>query len=127
MRWKPKLWDSQRERERRKKKKERENFPVKSSNLRHCQAHSQNKGLSKHQRRGSWMQTGPCTAGSKESGRQQPEPEGEGVISMPETASSTKLRAGSQLLTKSSWDPGWLTSARRVAARDQLSRGDREI
>ena len=39
-------------------------------------------------------------------------------------ASSTKLWAGSQLLTKSSWDPGWLTSARRVAARDQLPRGD---
>ena len=25
---------------------------------------------------------------------------------------------------KSSWDPGWLTSARRVSARDQLTRGD---
>ena len=35
-------------------------------------------------------------------------------------AYSTKLQAGSQLLTKSSWDPGRLTSARRVAARDQL-------
>ena len=39
-------------------------------------------------------------------------------------ASSSKLRAGSQLLTKSSWNPGRLTSARRVAARDQLPRGD---
>ena len=37
---------------------------------------------------------------------------------------STKLRARSQLLTKSSWDPGWLTSTRRVSTRDQLSRGD---
>ena len=42
----------------------------------------------------------------------------------PETASSTKLWAGSQLLTTSSWDPGWLTSTRRVAAWYQLSRGD---
>jgi len=48
----------------------------------------------------------------------------QGENSAPETASSTKLRAGFQLLTKSSWDPGWLTSARRVAARDQLPRRD---
>ena len=46
------------------------------------------------------------------------------TISAPEPASSTKLWAGSQLLTTDSWDPGWLTSARRVAAWDQLSRGD---
>ena len=39
-------------------------------------------------------------------------------------ASSTKLPAGSQLLIKSPWNPGQLTSARRVAARDQLPRGD---
>ena len=39
-------------------------------------------------------------------------------------ASFTKLWAGSQLLTKSSWDPGQLTSARRVAVKDQLPRGD---
>ena len=48
----------------------------------------------------------------------------QGPISAPEMASSTKLQAGSQLLTKSSWDPGRLTCARRVAARDQLPRGD---
>ena len=41
----------------------------------------------------------------------------------PETASSTILWGGSQLLTKSSWDPGWLKSTRRVTAWDQLSRG----
>ena len=41
----------------------------------------------------------------------------------PEMASSTKLQAGFQLLTKSSWDLGRLTSARRVTARDQLPRG----
>ena len=39
-------------------------------------------------------------------------------------ASSTKLWAGSQLLTKSSWDSGWWISARRVTAWDQLPRGD---
>ena len=38
-------------------------------------------------------------------------------------ALSTKLQASSQLLTKSSWDPGWLTSTRRVTSRDQLPRG----
>ena len=42
----------------------------------------------------------------------------------PETASPTKLWAGTQLLTESSWDPGRLTSAGRVAVRDQLPRGD---
>ena len=50
--------------------------------------------------------------------------QGAATISVPEMASSTKLWAGSQLLTLSSWDPGWSTSARRVAAWDQLSRGD---
>ena len=47
-----------------------------------------------------------------------------GAISAPEMASSTKLWACSQLLTMSSWDPGQLTSARSVTARDQLPRGD---
>ena len=50
--------------------------------------------------------------------------QGAATISAPETASSTKLWAVSQLLTTSSWDPGWLTATRRVAAWDQLSRGD---
>ena len=27
-------------------------------------------------------------------------------------------------VAKFSWDPGWLTSTRRVSARDQLPRGD---
>ena len=56
MRQQLKLWDSQREK---KIKKERENYPVKSPNLRHCQARSQNKGLSKYQRRASRLWTGP--------------------------------------------------------------------
>ena len=49
---------------------------------------------------------------------------GKGQSQPQRLASSTKLWAGSQLLTTSSWDPGWLTSARRVAAWDQLPRGD---
>ena len=40
-------------REEKKREREREPFPVKSSNLRHCPAHSQNRGLSKYQRRAS--------------------------------------------------------------------------
>ena len=47
-----------------------------------------------------------------------------GAISATEMASSTKLWAGAQLLTMSSWDPGRLTSARRVTAWDQLPRQD---
>ena len=50
--------------------------------------------------------------------------QGTASISAPETTSSTTLWAGSQLLTTSSWNPGWLTSARKVTAWDQLSRGD---
>ena len=37
-----------------------------------------------------------------------------GAISASETTSFTKLQAGFQWLTKSSWDPGQLTSAGRV-------------
>ena len=42
----------------------------------------------------------------------------------PREASSTKLQAGTQLLTKTPCDSGWLTSVRRVTARDQLPRRD---
>ena len=94
---------------------------MKSPNLRHGQAHSQNKGLSEYQRRASRLQTGPSPAGDRDSGRATQSLKG--AISAPEKASSTKLRSGSQLLSKSSWDPGRLTSTRR-AARDQLPRGD---
>ena len=55
-------------------------------------------------------------------GRGQPELE-RGKLG-PREASSTKLQAGTQLLIKPPWDSGWLTSARRVAARDQLPRKD---
>ena len=49
--------------------------------------------------------------------------EGKGANSAPEMASPTKLQTGSQFLTKDK-DSGWLTSAGRVAARDQLPRTD---
>ena len=52
------------------------------------------------------MQAVPARAGRK------------GANSAPEMTSPPKLRTGSQSLTKSSWDPGRLTSVRRVAARD---------
>ena len=51
----------EREREReREKERERENFPGKSFNLRHCQALSQNKGLSEYQKRANKLWTGLC-------------------------------------------------------------------
>ena len=43
----------------RERERERENFPTKSSNLRHSLACSQNKGLSNYQRRASCLRTGP--------------------------------------------------------------------
>ena len=64
-----------REREKKERERKRENFPAKNSNLRHYQACSQNKGLSEYQRRASWLRTRPSTAGGREAGGQQPEPE----------------------------------------------------
>ena len=95
---------------------------MKSPNLRHCRACSQNKGLSEYQRRASWLQTGPSPTRGREAGRGEPELE-KGNLSSRE-ASSTKLQAGSQLLTKTSWDSRQLTSTQRVAARDQVPRRD---
>ena len=46
------------------------------------------------------------------------------AIVAPETASSTKLLAGCQLLTTSPWVTSRFTSARSVTGRDQLPRGD---
>ena len=68
MRYQPKPWDRQRER------KKRENFSVKSSNLRHFRARSQNKGVSEYQKRARQLGTGPSPIGGREAGRQQPEP-----------------------------------------------------
>ena len=86
--------------------------------------HSQNKGLSEYQRRASQQWTGPSPP---EAGRQADTSQSQKARGKlgPRNDIFYQLRAGSQLLTKSSWDPGQLTSARRVTARDQLPR--REI
>ena len=80
------------------------------------------KGMSEYQRRARWLCIGPSPTGDREAGGGQPELE-RGKLG-PREASSTKLQAGTQLLIKPPWDSGWLTSARRVAARDQLPRRD---
>ena len=119
LREQPKLWDSQRERGPKKKKreKERENYPTKSPNLRHCQARSQNKGLSEYQRGASRLRTSPFPL---ETGRQE-QPDQAGAISAPERHPLPNCKQ-TPLLTKTSWDSGWLTSAGRIAVRDPLPR-----
>ena len=111
-------------RERENKERERENFPTNSSNLRQTLTCSQNKGLSEYQRRASRLQTSPASCWRQRARWVTARAGGRGAISAPEMASSTKIWADSQLLTKSSWDPGGLTFARRGAARAQPPRGN---
>ena len=97
---------------------------MKGSNLTHSLARSQNKGMSEYQRRAIQVCTDPST--QLEAERQvchSQSQKARGNLGL-RPASSTKLWAGSQLLTTSSWDTGWLTSAKRVAAWDQLCWGD---
>ena len=110
--------ESQRERKKKREReqRERENYPMKSPKLRHCQACSQNKGLSEYQRREYLLWTGPFPARDREAGGGQPELERSNFG--PREASYNKLQAASQFLTKTSWDSGWLTSTGRVAAGD---------
>ena len=91
---------------------------MKSPNLRHGQACSENKGLSECQRRASPLQTGSSPAVGREAGGRQPQLE-RGKLG-PREASSTKLQAGTQSLTKTSWDSGQLTSAWKITSRDQF-------
>ena len=93
-----------------------DSYPAKSPNLRHPQASSQNKGLS----RASRLQTGPSPTRRRKASRRQPELE-RGKLGLRD---GIPYQTHFQLLTKSSWDPGQLTSAGRVAAKDQLSRGN---
>ena len=86
----------------------------KSLNLRHHQACSQNKGLS----RASRLQTGPSPAGEAGKGSQSQKE----AITAPERHHLPNCKQAS-LLTKT-WDSGWSISTRRVAARDQLPRRD---
>ena len=71
LRWQPRLWDS---------------YPAKSPNLRHGQARSQNKGLSRAGR----LRTSPTLAGD----RQAKAARAQGGNRGPREASSTKLQAG---------------------------------
>ena len=82
-------------RERIKKERERENFPMKSSNLRHSHACSCNKGLSEYQRRTSWLRTGPLPHWRQRSRRAIARAGRQRAILAPEMGSSTKLWAGS--------------------------------
>ena len=108
----------------RERKKKRENYPAKSPNLRHCQALSQNKGLSKYQRRATWLRTGPCPTGDRQAGVGVGGSQSwKGAIAAPQRHPLPNCKQA-PLLTKTSWDSGRLTSARRVAARDQLPRRD---
>ena len=85
----------------------------------HCLAHSQSKALSEYQRRVSQLCTDPSHHQRQRGGHATARAWRQGEISATEIGISTKLWAGSQLPTTSSWDPGQLTSARRVAAWDQ--------
>ena len=56
------------------KKKERERkLPCEKPYPKALRARSQNKGLSKYQRRASWLRTSPSSAGGREAGGRQPE------------------------------------------------------
>ena len=48
---------------------------MRSSNLRHYQACSENKELSEYQRRVSWLRNSPSPTRGREAGEQPPEPE----------------------------------------------------
>ena len=108
--------ERERERERqRERERESVSFPVKSPNLRYCQDHSQNKGLSEYQRRVSRLDwPSPCQRQAGGGSRSQKR-----ASSAPERHPLPNCKQA-PLLTKTSWDSEQLTSARRVAARDQL-------
>ena len=82
------------------------------------------QGLSEYQRRASWLRISPSPHWRQGGRWAAARASRQGAILAPEMASSTKLWAGSQLLTMSSWDPGRLTSARSVTGWHQLPRGD---
>ena len=90
---------------------------MKSSNLRNCRATHRTKDWVNT--RGELAGCGPAHLLPEAERQVGGSPSQQGAILAPEMAFATKLRAGSQLLTKPSWDPGQLTSTWRVAARDQ--------
>ena len=95
---------------------------MKSSNLRHCRACSQNKGLS--QTRGESAGCGPAHP-LPEAGRQAADSQSRkerGTLGPRDGIpyQTVRLPVANQVFR----DPGWLTSIRRVAARDQRPRRD---
>ena len=94
---------------------------MKSSNLRPCQAAHRTKDWANT--RGELACRGQAHP-PPEAGGLHPEPEGKGQTQPQRWHPLPNCEQAPQLLTKSSWDTGRLTSAGRVAARDQLPRGD---
>ena len=107
-------------------KQQKKTFPSKDSIATQWPlVHSQNKELSDYQRRASRLLR--ALPPQRQRGRQataRDRRQGAAANLAPETESVTKLWAGSQLLTSSSWDCGWLRSARGVRAWDHFPRGD---
>ena len=81
---------------------------------------------SKYQKRATWLPFRALPPGKQRDmcvtaiGRRQ----GADAILAPEITTLARLWAGCQLLTVSSWDPGWFTSARYVTAWNQLPSRD---
>ena len=89
---------------------------MQSPNLRLCQARSQNRELS----RASGPAHPPPETGRQGVGGNQSQ---KGAMVAPERHHLPNCKQA-LLLTKTTWDSGWSTSAGRVAARDQLPRRD---
>ena len=92
---------------------------MKCSNLRHSLSAHRTKDWAITKEELAGYRLAPPTTGGREAVRARSKGQ-----SRPELGSSTKLWADTQLVTKSSWDPGQLTSSRRVAAWDELPRRD---
>ena len=94
--------------------------------MRHCHAHSQNKGLSKYQRTASRLQTGLSPTRDKQAGvgwgigtqRQK------GAITAPEWHPLPNCKQAS-LLTKSSWD--WMVDICQEGRSQRLSSQKRHV
>ena len=94
---------------------------MKISNLRHSWACSQNKGLSEYQRRASQLQTGPSPHQRQVGDSQNQKARGN---LGPRDDILHQTVSGLPVANQVFLESGCLTSARRVAVRDQLNRGD---
>ena len=86
---------------------------------------SQNKGLSKYQRRASLLHTGPAPSHQRQRGRKthyRQNQKARGNLSPRDWHPPPNCNR--LPVARSSWDSEWLTSARRVKAWDLLPRGD---